>query len=49
MDAFPLDLVELVRQNRQRDVVRVLQRNGHLDEVDAALETSRAERKGSDS
>jgi len=33
--AFPADLLELMYNNRQRDVVRALHRNAHLDEVDA--------------
>ena len=37
LEAFPEDLLELMYNNRQRDVVRALHRNAHLDEVDAAL------------
>ena len=37
LEAFPEDLLELMYNNRQRDVVRSLHRNAHLDEVDAAL------------
>jgi hypothetical protein len=37
LEAFPEDLLELMYNNRQRDVVRALHRNSHLDEVDAAL------------
>jgi hypothetical protein len=37
LEAFPEALLELMYNNRQRDVVRALHRNAHLDEVDAAL------------
>jgi hypothetical protein len=37
LEAFPEDLLELMYKNRERDVVRALHRNSHLDEIDAAL------------
>jgi len=37
LEALPDDLLEIIYANRQRDVVRALHRNSHLDEVDAAL------------
>ena len=39
LEAFPEPLLELIYNNRIRDVVRALHRNGHLDEVDAALKS----------
>jgi len=44
LEAFPEDLVELMYNNRERDVLRALHRNGHLDEVDLALKSPPAER-----
>jgi len=37
LEAFPEPLLEIMYNNRQRDVVRALHRNEHLDEVNAAL------------
>jgi len=37
LEAFPEALLELMYNNRPRDVLRALHRNAHLDEVDAAL------------
>jgi hypothetical protein len=39
LEAFPEDLVELMYNKRQRDVVRALHRNEHLDEVYLALKS----------
>ena len=37
LEGFPEDLLQLMYDNRERDVVRALHRNEHLDEMDAAL------------
>src|SRR5512138_1023809 len=42
LEAFPPDLLELVHEQRPRNVLRSLHRNQHMDEMDVALETARA-------
>ena len=37
LEACPEEILKLIYDHRERDVVRALHRNGHLDEVDQAL------------
>jgi len=39
LESFPGPLLELVYEQRQRNVLRSLHRNAHLDEVDQALKS----------
>jgi hypothetical protein len=41
LEACPEPVLEIIYNNRQRDVVRALHRNAHLDEVDQALKSLR--------
>ena len=46
LEAFPEPLLELMYENRERDVVRSLHRHAHLDEVEQALRPPRLDADG---
>src|SRR5574340_1059216 len=42
LEAFPADLLERVHEQRQRNVLRFLHRNQHLDDIDLVLKPTPA-------
>lgn len=42
LEAFPPDLLEQVYEHRQRNVLRLLHRNEHMEDIELALKAARA-------